>query len=168
MQYARGVAQTLKGITDYTVKSPNNADWTLAVKRKLGELGTTYGFSTCASGRELKHDAEWLYDLVWYKCNHDNNDDARRLTEIPLVLESEWLRDFIQIRYDFEKLLLANSPIKVMVFWNLNAFEGLKDGIQQYANGVHSVYILACYEGPGFKIQTIESDQRMVKEISLV
>jgi len=162
-KYADEVVHALNEITDETVKSKGNRDWTLAVKHKLGELGEQNGFSTCASGcRDREYDAEWLYDLVWYKNNfNDGKGHDRRLTEVPLVMEIEWSPDFLQIRYDFEKLLVANAPIKAMVFWNENAFEGLEDGIKKYKNGVASIYILACYVGekvPAFNIRTFKTD----------
>ena len=164
-RYAREVIQALFQITDETVKSKGNMDWTLAIKYKLGELGKENGFSTCASGcRDREYDAEWLYDLIWYKNNfEDGKSHERRLTEVPLVMEIEWSPDFLQIRYDFEKLLVANAPIKVMAFWNDGAFEKLQDGIEKYKNGVPSIYILACYVGdrvPAFNIKSFRKEWR--------
>jgi len=80
---------------------------------------------------------EWLYDLLWFKYNR-NKEYA--LTETVLVMESEWkwgkrqknkddnneeeLNDsekiaanyYPEVMYDFQKLLVSNSPIKVLVF----------------------------------------------------
>jgi len=49
--------------------------------------------------------------MVWYR-----NEEPGHLREIGMVLESEWNQDLYEIRYDFEKLLVAKSPIKVMIF----------------------------------------------------
>jgi hypothetical protein len=101
----------------------------------------------CASGFEGKFEPEWLYDLIWYK----NNSEVR-LETVPLVLESEWAYDYYDIRFDFEKLLLANAPLKVMVFQDGGhdttevLFSKLIAGINEFIHGGFGVYILACYQ----------------------
>jgi len=59
---------------------------------------------------------EWLYDFVWY----DNNEFG--LNDVYLVVESEWKNPWgnedysYDIQYDFEKLILARSIYKLMIF----------------------------------------------------
>lgn len=65
---------------------------------------------------------EWLYDLVWYE------DDQKKFYTIKktlLTAESEWTyrrpKDTIDdnygaIKYDFQKLLLSNAELKLMIF----------------------------------------------------
>ncbi len=78
---------------------------------------------------------EFLYDLCWLRYDIDygnihhidegnfligNNAiyNQAKLLDAPLLLESDW-GDFSDVKEDFEKLLLARSKYKVMVF-NLN------------------------------------------------
>lgn len=66
---------------------------------------------------------EWLYDLIWYKYKEGKH---YALTEIILAMESEWggkrkgaddeNDPYGEVKYDFQKLLVCNSPLKLMVF----------------------------------------------------
>jgi hypothetical protein len=143
--HARLVVAALTAIASNTVEGTGNTAWTRAVQTAARNLGQTLGFRVCPSPAE-GDERQWLYDLVWYR-----NNDNIRLEMVPLVLESEWSMDEYEIRYDFEKLLLANSPVKVMVFQNRGdtvetVIEKLKLGIDEYQFQVQSVYILACYD----------------------
>lgn len=79
------------------------------IKQIIGNLGIELGFRVCASGFE-DFDSEWLYDIVWFKENEKNH-----LSEIEMVLESEMAYGLGDIKFDFEKLLLANAPHRVMI-----------------------------------------------------
>jgi hypothetical protein len=65
---------------------------------------------------------EWLYDLHWY---NENEGSRYQITSLPLVLECEWdwkrkndetEDDYGAVKYDFQKLLVANADLKVMIF----------------------------------------------------
>lgn len=85
--------------------------WTDSIKDFIGRLGEDKGFKICASTDDKLYDSEWLYDLVWYKENEEGF-----IIEVPLVVESEWKKDLIKdIKFDFEKLLLAKSQLKLMI-----------------------------------------------------
>src|SRR5436190_1674783 len=86
-------------------------EWTTAIKRSLISLGHSKGYSVCAAGFPEECEREWLYDLVWYR-----NEPKDHLREIGLIVESEWSRYPQYIRFDFEKLLMGKSPLKLMVF----------------------------------------------------
>lgn len=90
-----------------------NTAWTKGIKRKLYKLGYEYGYTTCASGLDGDSEAEWLYDVVWYK--EDGEGQDARIIDVPMVAECEWNGGIGHIKYDFEKLLLANAPLKVMI-----------------------------------------------------
>jgi hypothetical protein len=127
---------------------PNSGDtaWTQKIKEVIGDIGIHHDYVVCASGFPEKFDGEWLFDLIWYK-----NNENGRLDNVPLVMESEWLKSYSDIRFDFEKLLVANSPIKVMVFQNRGdtfneIFDKLAMGIKEYAFKTPAIYILACYQ----------------------
>ena len=65
---------------------------------------------------------EWLYDLLWYK---EDNDGGYSPLDFPLIVESEWEKRRREdkkgdrhsgIKYDFQKLLLSNTGLRLMVF----------------------------------------------------
>jgi hypothetical protein len=65
--------------------------------------------------------AEWLYDMHWYL----DGKEPYTTTVVPLVMECEWNRvnrkdknkvPFSGIKYDFQKLLLANAELRLMIF----------------------------------------------------
>lgn len=90
-----------------------NRPWTKVVKRKLCQLGQSLGFRVCASGiQRSKCEEEWLYDLVWYRYH----PRSKFVQEIGLVAECEWSWTFQDIKDDFEKLMVARSPCRLMVF----------------------------------------------------
>lgn len=95
------------------IEESNNfkdSNWTETIKIELAKLGEKKGYETCTSTKGKEYEKEWLYDLVWYKEN-----EQRYLIEVPLVVESEWKKDLKSIKFDFEKLLLAKSPTKLMI-----------------------------------------------------
>jgi hypothetical protein len=63
---------------------------------------------------------EWLYDLHWYT----EADEPYLPLSLPLVVECEWnprkrgVRKipYSGIKYDFQKLLIANSELRLMIF----------------------------------------------------
>ena len=64
--------------------------------------------------------AEWLFDLHWYT---DGKKPYTTLT-LPLVVECEWqqkrkgdkVNKFSGIKYDFQKLLVTNAELRLMIF----------------------------------------------------
>ena len=99
-------------------------EWTRQIKSFIGRLGISKGYKVCASSHEQDFENEWLYDLVWYKEN-----DTGFLIDVPLVVESEWKQNLKDIKFDFEKLLLANSGLKLMI---CNSKEKHKQSILNY------------------------------------
>jgi hypothetical protein len=63
---------------------------------------------------------EWLYDLHW----HTENEEPYLSTGLPLVVECEWKpkkkkdskTPYSGIKYDFQKLLVANADLRLMIF----------------------------------------------------
>jgi hypothetical protein len=152
--YAGEIVNALHAITSASMIDNRNSTWTRRIKEDIGQLGKNHNFDVCTSGCEGKFEGEWLYDLIWYKNNNNN-----RLETVPLVLESEWSMDDFQIRFDFEKLLVANSPLKVMIFQNCDdtsekVFQALREGIDEYIHGANCTYILACYQWKHKKFET--------------
>lgn len=117
-------------------KFSSDRDWTQTLKERLGRLGEEkYNYKVCASGFKDDFEPEWLFDLIWYKEEGETNQ--RRLIDVPLVVESEWNKHFDHIKYDFEKLLVANAQHRLFVCYvhidNRTAlFEYFKDAVNQY------------------------------------
>ena len=126
--------------------------WTAFLKSKIREIGKKHGYlvSPCPDDGNK----EWLYDLIWFR-----NDSANQLSEVALVLESEWSSDSWHIQEDFEKLLVAKAPIKVMVFQsNGNNLQGLWDQLTKSIDAFKQrsqdeTYILAAFNGGEHKFE---------------
>lgn len=114
----------------------NNAytetDWTNGIKFVFSAIGHELGyksfFSLDKKGRRSfekiqqdiqeilsvsipDHGNEWLYDIVWW-----GQDDLGYAEDIPLVAESEWKMSISAIQHDFQKLLLAKSKYRILIF----------------------------------------------------
>jgi hypothetical protein len=128
--------------------------WTMKIKEVIGSLGEKYGWDVCTSGFPDRFDPEWLYDLIWFR-----NDSDSHLSEVYLVMESEWGKGRDEIKYDFEKLLLAKATLKVMVFQTddkdtSGIFNFLKEGIHAFQkHSAEETYILAAFNNNTFKFE---------------
>ena len=67
---------------------------------------------------------EWLYDLHWYTENKGKKSGYQP-TSLPLVVECEWGmkrrgdttgKPYSAIKYDFQKLLVTNAELRLMIF----------------------------------------------------
>lgn len=135
-----------------------NRAWTQAVKSAFIELGRKHRWTVCASSAEEGVEPEWLYDLCWY--SRTEAEDFH----VGLVLESEWARDYYDLRFDFEKLLCAKAPYKVFIFeayddaldQNLAALELAIKRCKFPSHG--EIFVLAAYQPARgeFKIQKVE------------
>lgn len=94
----------------------------------LTELGDRKGYKVyshslsedfCAKHNHKYANREWLYDLLWY-----TEEEGYFPTDFPLVVESEWSKKrkadpedrYSGIKYDFQKLLLPNTGLRLMIF----------------------------------------------------
>ncbi|NCC99696.1 MAG: hypothetical protein EOL95_08380 [Bacteroidia bacterium] len=108
---------------------------TTLIKDKLSKLGDTEllnkeKFKVYSNGlsSDLRQEnggkfknREWLYDLHWYT----EDTEPYLPIRLPLVVECEWDPErkgdikkvpFGGIKYDFQKLLVANSELRLMIF----------------------------------------------------
>lgn len=149
------IVSTIKNVPASILTGRGDGEWTVTIKRALISLGVKNGYNVCAAGFPDECEREWLYDLVWYR-----NDPPEHLREIGLVVESEWAKNVHAVKYDFEKLLVAKSPIKVMVFqdfkdssieqmWSL-----LEKGIHTFkAEAAGEKYLLAGFNNADYEFQ---------------
>ena len=125
--------------------------WNRAVHTPLCRMGRQNKCYVYASSKVVdeqnKDGGEWLYDVTW--CEYEGDF----LKSVPVVAECEW-GDPGDIKFDFEKLLLARAAVRVFVFdgrrcsngaealanklcdW-IGAFEGSRKG---------DTYLLVAYE----------------------
>jgi hypothetical protein len=123
--------------------------WTAELERTLVTLGEARGYKVCAAGFLEESEKKWPFDLVWYR-----EDANEYLREIGLILALVWSRDPIHIQRGFEKLLIAKSPIKVMVFQDYEAnlpalwplFDTAMRAFHKQSVAARENYILAAYE----------------------
>ncbi len=130
----------------------SNRDWTFFLKESLGNLGKAQKYKICASGFRDIYDPEWLYDLVWYEEIGDG--DNRRLINVALVVECEWMPYFTSIKYDFEKLLIANAGHRLMICY---AHEYEHERLLTYFREAINLY-KHCRQGERFMIAILNSD----------
>lgn len=163
LDLVRDIIATIKSLPDrLPFGAGGGTEWTALLKSELRRLGHEHKYlvSPCPNDGNK----EWLYDLVWFR-----NDSNNQLREVALVLESEWSKDEWHIQEDFEKLLVAKAQIKVMVFesdlsklserWCL-----LKSGIRVFEKqSPDETYILAGFktEGHEFEIQIVQGAEQL-------
>ena len=99
--------------------------------------------------KTVKDDGEWLFDVVWMSLAWE---PRRQLKRIHLVVESEWGNQG-DIMDDFEKLLVARSCVRLMIFQAsnkaeveevFNLLQGEAEGFEQRQAGDY--YFLAGYD----------------------
>jgi len=145
----------LKAITVKKLKAKDPTKWkkeiwkapekNKQIKEKFTLEGRILGYRPRSSfDRKAR---EWLYDLIWREFDNDGF-----LINVPLAMEIE-LSDKKEknIRYDFNKLLQADSEYKVFVFQQksvkssdemLLPFEKVA---RKYKSKISSKYLICCW-----------------------
>ncbi|MGF1594431.1 MAG: hypothetical protein ACFCUW_14195 [Kiloniellaceae bacterium] len=107
-------------------------EWTRRIKEELGALGKSKGYYTYGLKNSPHcHDGEFMFDLCWL----DYGEEDKWLKQVPLVLESEWLRPG-DVDDDFQKLLIARAGLRVMVFGakTREEFSSTVDRLRRWVN----------------------------------
>lgn len=88
------------------------------LKEVLGDLGEQkYDLAVMAAGNGGRFQQEWLFDMLWYEPIKTPDMEYENPAEFVLVVESELSKvDEQGFREDFDKLLIANAPYRVMIF----------------------------------------------------
>jgi hypothetical protein len=153
-EIADAITESLLTLPGRLGRGRSNHEWTTQLKEDIGALGEAHGWHVCTSGFSGRFGCEWLYDLVWYR-----EDAAGRMSEVHLVLESEWQEDHAAIKHDFEKLLLAKAPLKVMVFETNNLhmdilLSSMEQGIRAFTpHSAGEWYIIAAFNAHTYKFE---------------
>ena len=94
------------------------SNWTRAINNLLKGVAKSL-YKNCliaCKQTDIRDCSEWLFDFVCYTENQFGLDT------VLFVAESQWMnqwhkdRNFDDIKFDFEKLILARSEIRIMVF----------------------------------------------------
>lgn len=112
------------------------SNWTRAINNLLKEVARAI-HADCliaCKQKDIRDCSEWLYDFVCYRENKIGLDN------VLFVAESQWMnlwhkyRNFKDIRFDFEKLMLARCQIRIMIFEANNEAE-----IQKYITQLNNI-----------------------------
>lgn len=109
-------------------KEKGNSVITPKIMEAFKEKGEKLGYIF----RPQPHKSEFLYDIIWLERNPKGN-----ISKAALALESElgygWDKE---IKKDFEKLLLTNAELRVMIcFHHPHSLEELKNYATEAFNG---------------------------------
>lgn len=99
--------------------------WTSKIKEALSNLGHSLNYIASSSF----DGGEWLFDLVWFTTSQND------FNALILAMESEWYRDWHQIKYDFDKLLITNATHKLMICQS--TFAGRVDVLEKFQSSIN-------------------------------
>jgi len=134
--YSNLIIQTLASLIDefYSFGYQSYSSKTRLIKDKLCLLGKEQhvakpeqkAYSNRISPEQTQKyngpfkDREWMYDLHWYT---ELNDSHYMPTELSLAVECEWHKNrenrkisFSSVKYDFQKLLVTNATLRLLIF----------------------------------------------------
>jgi hypothetical protein len=127
------IAKRLNSILKSDVAdSASNREWTVAVKNILGRLGQDLGYQVQASVPKGDFEPEWLFDLIWY-----TYDSQENFENVQLIAEVEWLKGYLDVKYDFEKLVAGRADLRVFVFQASNP-NTIEDYIRRFIKNIAS------------------------------
>lgn len=133
-EYEINIATKLDDILSI-IEGDNPSDWTKAIYKSLSQICFLNSKIACSRLDETEKDCgEWLYDYVEYEEDITSNS----LRKIILVVESEWenFRQenyFSDLKFDFEKLIIAKSDYRLFVFEN-DTIDEVKQIIEKLKN----------------------------------
>jgi hypothetical protein len=148
---AAAITTILENLPSKLGRGRTNLTWTRQIMDEIGAFGIENEWEVCTAGFPDRFHGGWLYDLVWFR-----NDPTGHLADVGLVLESEW-GGVPEIKYDFEKLLLAKADLKVMVFQaddrsTATLLDYLEKAIRTFREkNASEIYVLAAFNNSSFK-----------------
>lgn len=107
-EVSKAIRQELSALCTSTFVG-NRPSWTRMIRGVFNKLATDNDYLFAPSNTT----GEWLYDHVWYRSAIHHG--VERTVSIPLVMECEWHNSLSSIAEDFDKLLLANADLRVLV-----------------------------------------------------
>ncbi len=127
--HSTAIIETLGKCRTQYFKLEKRPERTRLVKKELVKLGHSLNYKVYANGlskddlEEVNHqfvNREWLFDLHWYT----EGKGQYTIESLPLVVECEWnpkrkgesTKLYGGIKYDFQKLVVSNAVLRVMIF----------------------------------------------------
>ena len=187
----RAVQKGLDGLTValHVDEVESGEEWAKAVKTELCKIGRRFGYSVYARKNEVdeayRDNGEWLYDVTWLEYEKNARGELVNLVDAPLVAECEWGNKG-NIEDDFEKLLLARTGVRLMIFEGISnripkprseeVAERLAGMVREF-NGsrAEDAWLLAAWErsadkekGWSFRYFTIEMHVVPVESVTVV
>jgi len=92
-------------------KHKSQREWTIAFKKTLYNLGKKNGYAVYPNKQKME--GEWLFDLCWANEGKNWQTDFKGLK---LACEIEWSKNIDEIIYDFQKLTVIDTDIRLMIF----------------------------------------------------
>jgi hypothetical protein len=147
----------------------SHGERTKKIMDALSQLGREQGFKSMSHGITISKTerkrgynkkgfkyGEWLFDLHWYE---EQKRRKYQQTSLPLVVECEWnwireaerkkeqkkkkpkIDKFGAIKWDFQKLLVVNADLRVMIFqWRVKGGKKLNWRLDDYFTKTISGY----------------------------
>lgn len=110
------VIEEFNNIFQY-LENESNTAWTIAIKNVLKKVAKKIDNDCLVATNKISDTdcGEWLFDFVIYK------ETEGSLYELILIAECEWHSNYTteyyqDLKYDFEKLLVAKSEHKLFIF----------------------------------------------------
>lgn len=133
--------EILKGLNEFSRKILNHnshvlgIECTKGIKEVIGSIGLQMNYGVAASGNN-NFEYEWLYDIIWYETNDSG------FLKLKLAVESELCYDLGQIKYDFDKLLVTNAELRIMICMSFPHGKGFEQIYRQCLNSVTNYELL--------------------------
>jgi hypothetical protein len=101
----------------------NDSAWTDEIFTRL----TRYAYGLDLHVWSKKNSADptingWVYDFVICECRPPVD-----ISKVLVAMESEWNRDFNEVKYDFYKLLHGRSILRVMIFQSRDVMRDIEE-----------------------------------------
>ncbi|MBK6932871.1 MAG: hypothetical protein IPH12_19175 [Saprospirales bacterium] len=135
----------------------SDGEWTIGIQAILARLSHEEKCKVAANKKNVGRGFEQIRNSLQEKPLSITNGctislvsskaDQSYMLDVPLVLESEW-GDHVAYEYDFQKLLLARSKYKVMIFECGNhVIEWSKEQIRYFSGTKGDRYLFCSWQG---------------------
>jgi hypothetical protein len=149
---SKEIIQTLGNSNELFFLKSKNSEKTRLIKVSLINLGHKLEYKVYANKLEnedlekVAHgfvNREWLFDLHFY-----TEKGSYSIDRLPLIVECEWYPRrkgdkndrFSGFKYDFQKLLVSNAELRLMVFIIKKPIDNALSELETYFNNVITNY----------------------------
>lgn len=108
---AEQLVSSLKQVND--LRPSGNAAWAAEIKKQLYVLAAAYGCDAYGDKAADNTAVLWLNDMSWFR--QKVAGDLQYIKEFTLAVQCLWGRNLSQIKHDFDKLLVCNAQVRLMI-----------------------------------------------------